>query len=261
MKSFFPKLSPKQWLTRVVSPLVVVTLLFIFPEFWDVILWLLLIITIHELGHFFAARYCKYNAQLHYILPFGAYVDIREPIIFQRSMIWILLAGPLPGMAIGGVLFYVSSVSSFHYLEWVGAGFILINAINLLPVFPLDGYKIWSYLFDFDKLRTLVFASISVGITVFFMVYAREYLLIPLIIFQLLFVAATLYNYRNIHYPQGLSMAEFKAWKSTAEASSMNNQPEEHILIKNIKNMEAAFYSILFTALMVFSVIFIVQYV
>lgn len=76
---------------------------------------LLLILTVHELGHYLAARYHRIDASLPYYIPFpfngigtfGAVIRIREPIPDTRSLFDIGVAGPLAGFVVALlVLFY-----------------------------------------------------------------------------------------------------------------------------------------------------------
>lgn len=79
---------------------------------------LLLFLTVHEFGHFFAARYHRVNTSFPYYIPaffpgmltlgtFGAVIRIREPIPSTRRLFDIGAAGPLAGFVVAlGVLLY-----------------------------------------------------------------------------------------------------------------------------------------------------------
>jgi len=76
---------------------------------------LLLILTVHEFGHYLAARRHRIDATLPYYIPFpfngigtfGAVIRIREPIPDTRSLFDIGVAGPLAGFVVALiVLFY-----------------------------------------------------------------------------------------------------------------------------------------------------------
>jgi membrane-associated protease RseP (regulator of RpoE activity) len=68
---------------------------------------LLLFLTVHEFGHYFAARYHRVRASLPYYLPFpfffgtigtfGAVIRLREPVPSTRKLFDIGVAGPLAG--------------------------------------------------------------------------------------------------------------------------------------------------------------------
>ena len=76
---------------------------------------LLLFLTVHEFGHYFAARYHKVGVSLPYYIPFpfnfigtfGAVIRIREPVPSMRKLFDIGAAGPLAGFVVAlGVLLY-----------------------------------------------------------------------------------------------------------------------------------------------------------
>jgi Zn-dependent protease len=72
------------------------------------------VLTVHEFGHYFVARYNKVRTSLPYYIPFplglgtfGAVIRIREAIFSRREFFDIGLAGPLAGLVVAvGVLAY-----------------------------------------------------------------------------------------------------------------------------------------------------------
>ena len=72
------------------------------------------VLTVHEFGHYFVARYNKVQTSLPYYIPFplglgtfGAVIRIREAIFSRREFFDIGLAGPLAGLVVAvGVLAY-----------------------------------------------------------------------------------------------------------------------------------------------------------
>lgn len=76
---------------------------------------LLLFLTVHEFGHYFAARTHRISTSLPYYIPtlslglgtLGAVIRIREPIPSTRKLFDVGVAGPLAGFVIAlGVLVY-----------------------------------------------------------------------------------------------------------------------------------------------------------
>lgn len=69
---------------------------------------LLGILTVHEFGHYFAARYHRSPVSLPYFLPFpgslfgtlGAFIRLKSPPKNRRALLDIGLAGPLAGLAV-----------------------------------------------------------------------------------------------------------------------------------------------------------------
>lgn len=113
---------------------------------WDLATaWMILVvIVIHELGHFLAMRAFGYRNVHMMALPLVGGVAIGQEVnpSAHRSA-WMSLMGPLPGIAIGwGIL-----MAGWAGLWPEGMGepfswaimFLLINYLNVLPVPPLDG--------------------------------------------------------------------------------------------------------------------------
>ena len=94
------------WL-RSVSSLALYLLIgyYIFPSYKTLLL-ITAIVMIHELGHFFAMKLFRYaDLGIFFIPLLGAYVSGTKREMSQRESAIILLAGPVPGMLIG-ILFY-----------------------------------------------------------------------------------------------------------------------------------------------------------
>ena len=73
---------------------------------------LLLFLTVHEFGHYFAARYHNIRTSLPYYIPtltlglgtLGAVIRIREPIPSTRKLFDVGVAGPLAGFVVAFVI-------------------------------------------------------------------------------------------------------------------------------------------------------------
>ncbi len=68
---------------------------------------LLTILGIHEMGHYFMARFHKIKASLPFFLPappplgtIGAFISIREPIPDKKSLLDVGIAGPIAGFIV-----------------------------------------------------------------------------------------------------------------------------------------------------------------
>ncbi|UYZ64747.1 site-2 protease family protein [Hymenobacter weizhouensis] len=72
------------------------------------------VLTVHEFGHYFAARYYRIRATLPYFIPiplgigtFGAVIRIKDRFFSRREVFDVGLAGPLAGLVVAvGVLVY-----------------------------------------------------------------------------------------------------------------------------------------------------------
>ena len=118
---------------------------------WSSLPILIVILLVHELGHYFAMRYFGYSDTSIFFIPlFGAVAKGTKEKTSAFEEYIVYLAGPLPGMIIALIMFYMTSTTvSFidnpYYKEYMIMSFA-INYINLLPIFPLDGGKIFQTL-------------------------------------------------------------------------------------------------------------------
>lgn len=87
---------------------------------------LLLFLTVHEFGHFFAARYHGVRTSLPYFIPFpyngigtfGAVIRIRDQVPSTRKLFDIGIAGPLAGfvVALGLVVYAMATLEPPTYV-------------------------------------------------------------------------------------------------------------------------------------------------
>jgi Zn-dependent protease len=114
--------------------------------FWDLYTaWIILVVIIvHELGHFLAMRAFGYRNVHMMALPLVGGVAIGQDVdpSAWRSA-WMSLMGPLPGIVLGWLI--LIAVWTGHWPESVSdpvvwaSIFLLLNYLNVLPVPPLDG--------------------------------------------------------------------------------------------------------------------------
>jgi Zn-dependent protease len=111
---------------------------------WKFAIGFVLLILVHELGHFFEARRQGLHATLPTFVPFlGAYVLIKNAPLNPWRNALVALAGPALG-GVGAAACWVlgESMNSDLLRALAYAGF-LINLINLVPVGILDGGAVW----------------------------------------------------------------------------------------------------------------------
>lgn len=109
---------------------------------------LLLVLLIHEFGHFFAMKFYDYQNVKLFIVPLlGAFVSGKKQSVSQKQMTVIILAGPLPGIIIGTVLYILNKANPNESIKLLANVFVFINIFNLLPVYPLDGGRLLENLF------------------------------------------------------------------------------------------------------------------
>ncbi len=104
------------------------------------VLMLLVVLFLHELGHYVAMESFKYrNLKMFFIPLFGAVVCGVQLRAAGWKKAVVSLMGPLPGIGIGVVLTLLAITTDSLSLGTLALTFLLINGFNLLPVLPLDG--------------------------------------------------------------------------------------------------------------------------
>jgi Zn-dependent protease len=120
------------------------------------------LILIHEMGHFIDVKRRGLPAEMPVFLPgFGAYVKWQAMGVSQETRAAVSLAGPLAGWfaaAICAMLFYQTGDRLWAALAFSGAW---LNALNLVPVWVLDGGQA---VLALSKAERLVLLATGVGI-------------------------------------------------------------------------------------------------
>lgn len=141
------------WMKSIISlALYLILGYYIFHSF-TMLLLITAIVLFHELGHFFAMKYFRYNELGIFFIPLlGAYVSGTKREVSQKESAIILLAGPLPGIILGSVFYYLSQnnpsleIANISF-DRIGMLLIFLNLINLFPIYPLDGGQLLNRVF------------------------------------------------------------------------------------------------------------------
>ncbi len=143
---------------------------YIFPSY-KMLLVITAIVIIHEMGHFLAMKLYNYSELGIFFIPLlGAYVSGTKREVSQTQSAVILLAGPLPGIIIGVILFLIDNTGIGFYpfdisLSTIASLFVVLNLINLLPVYPLDGGQLLNRVFlDEEGIISKIFVFVSAGL-------------------------------------------------------------------------------------------------
>ena len=145
------------------------------------------VIFIHEIGHFLAMRIFKYNDLGIFFVPLiGAFATGQKDTISQRQNVIISLAGPLPGVIIGVILYYFGLRDSNEFVIRTSNIFIFLNLFNLIPIMPLDGGRlIKSMFFDNNELINKIFLFLSIIVLSIYSLYTQSYFLLVIPFFLL----------------------------------------------------------------------------
>jgi stage IV sporulation protein FB len=159
------------WLRSIVSLAVYLILGYTIFHSLPMLLLITAIIVFHELGHFFAMKFFKYKDLGIFFIPLlGAYVSGSKREVSQKESAVILLAGPLPGIIVGIICYLLSDRYPLFSIEGISLYqtsflFIILNLINLLPVYPLDGGQLLNRVFlDEDSKLSTVFVFLSAAL-------------------------------------------------------------------------------------------------
>ena len=117
---------------------------------WQFAIGFVLLILVHELGHYIEAKRQGLNPALPVFIPFlGAYVALRDVPFDPWRNAKVALAGPvLGGLGALGVYAAGEAFDSRMLLALAYSGFFL-NLVNLVPIGILDGghvYQSWRVL-------------------------------------------------------------------------------------------------------------------
>lgn len=145
-----------------------------------IIAWLAIIVLIHELGHYFAMKIFNYEDLSIFFIPLlGAIAGGSKEKISQKEKAVVLLSGPVPGIIAGVILFFVASHFDNNSLLRLSYAFVLINALNLLPIYPLDGGQLLKTLFlGSRELVTTIFIIASIILMVTYAITSKEWFLL-----------------------------------------------------------------------------------
>ena len=144
---------------------------YIFPSY-IMLLLITAIVIFHELGHFFAMKYYRYSDLGIFFIPLlGAYVSGTKREVSQKQSAIIILAGPLPGIILGIIFHLIDRNDADGYypfdisLSRIALLLILLNIINLLPIYPLDGGQLLNRVFlDEDSILSKAFIFLSAAL-------------------------------------------------------------------------------------------------
>lgn len=158
-----PKAKGNVALTIFSIVLFILTFLFIFTDEVNFVFNLVIVLIVHELGHFSMMKLFGYkNVRMLFIPLMGAFVQGSKEEYSQKQSLMVVGAGPFPGIVIGVLLMYFASIYQNGWMMELSVLFLLLNIINLIPLDPLDGGQIFKLLIRSNHdLFILVFTFIS----------------------------------------------------------------------------------------------------
>jgi len=110
---------------------------------WPFAVGFVLLMLVHELGHFVAARQRGLDVGLPTFIPFvGAWVELKDMPHNVATEAYVAVAGPIAGTLASMALFWASESTGSHLLLALAYSGFFINLINLIPMMPFDGGRV-----------------------------------------------------------------------------------------------------------------------
>ena len=114
---------------------------------WWYAVGFVLLIFVHEMGHFLAARQRGLDVGAPTFIPFvGAWIELKDLPHDVETEAWIGLAGPLLGTIGALACYYAWRVTDAPLMLALAYAGFFINLFNLIPISPFDGGRITAIL-------------------------------------------------------------------------------------------------------------------
>ncbi len=111
---------------------------------WKFAAGFVLLIFLHEMGHFVAATFYRVPVSAPMFIPFmGAYVTLKNRPMNPWTNAVISYAGPFAGACGGWACLYAALAFEAPWMMAVASYTLFLNAFNLLPIPGLDGSYLW----------------------------------------------------------------------------------------------------------------------
>jgi Zn-dependent protease len=110
---------------------------------WPYAVGFVLLILVHELGHYVAARQRGLDVGAPTFIPFvGAWIEMKDMPRDVETEAYVGFAGPLAGTAAALACYYLARQFDSRLLLALAYSGCMLNLINLIPISPLDGGRI-----------------------------------------------------------------------------------------------------------------------
>src|SRR5258706_3720652 len=110
---------------------------------WRYAAGFVLLMFVHEMGHYLAARQRGLAVGAPTFIPFvGAWIQLKEMPHDAETEAYVGMAGPLVGSAGALLCYFVARDTHADWLLAVAYSGFFLNLFNLIPLSPLDGGRI-----------------------------------------------------------------------------------------------------------------------
>jgi Zn-dependent protease len=150
---------------------------------------ILMVMFIHEFGHFAWMRKLGYSERRLFFIPFMNFFlpQESEGQITLKEKLFLLFSGPIPGIVIGVIfLLYGNKIGNQEFIQ-LGWIFLVWNLLNLLPLDTLDGGIIAESLTNGNEYTIKLIATIITScVIVIYSLASQSYLSLIIPVFLLL---------------------------------------------------------------------------
>jgi len=114
---------------------------------WWYAVGFVLLILVHEMGHYIAARQRGLNVGVPTFIPFvGAWIALKEQPMNAETEAYVGFAGPLVGTVGALICYFLARYYDNSLLLALSYAGFFINLFNLIPLSPFDGGRITAVL-------------------------------------------------------------------------------------------------------------------
>ncbi len=194
------------------------------------------VIFIHELGHLLAMKLFNYkNLGIFFIPLFGGAAKGTKTNVSQKQEAIVLLAGPLPGILIGAVLFLINKDAPYNpWIHGFSIGFIFINLLNLLPVYPLDGGRLLQVIFlSNSQILSTIFSALSILVIIYFSITRRDYIFL---VFGLLMISSLI---NSVQKQKLLKLLKEEGIEPGIRYDELNKEQYSHVRQRMVQHLSA----------------------
>ncbi len=114
---------------------------------WRYAAGFIVLLFVHEMGHYLAARHKGLDVGLPTFIPFvGAWIELKQLPHDAQTEAFVGLGGPLLGTVGATVCYLLARSWGVDWLLAVAYSGFFLNLFNLIPVSPFDGGRITAVL-------------------------------------------------------------------------------------------------------------------
>jgi len=110
---------------------------------WRYAAGFVVLLLVHEMGHYLAARQRGLDVGLPAFIPFvGAWIELKEQPMNAETEAYVGIAGPVAGTMAALVCYFMAKNNGSNLLLALAYAGFMLNLFNLIPLSPLDGGRI-----------------------------------------------------------------------------------------------------------------------